>query len=122
MSKGDYKVGYGKPPVETQFKPGETGNARGRPPKKPKSLEATAKHVLEEKVRVTKKGKTIYVTKARLLLEQVVNGALGGDKVMLRYALPLLKYVDAAPDIEILPEDMAALSDLVASMGQKADE
>ena len=27
----DYEVGYGKPPVHSRFKPGESGNPRGRP-------------------------------------------------------------------------------------------
>ena len=26
-----YAVGYAKPPVDSQFKPGHSGNARGRP-------------------------------------------------------------------------------------------
>ena len=30
---GDYDVGYAKPPVATQFKPGQSGNPRGRPKK-----------------------------------------------------------------------------------------
>ena len=28
---GDYAVGYGRPPKATQFKPGRSGNPRGRP-------------------------------------------------------------------------------------------
>lgn len=27
----DYEVGYGKPPQQTRFKPGQSGNPRGRP-------------------------------------------------------------------------------------------
>lgn len=27
----DYEVGYGRPPAETQFKPGQSGNPKGRP-------------------------------------------------------------------------------------------
>lgn len=30
---GDYDVGYAKPPVASQFKPGQSGNPRGRPKK-----------------------------------------------------------------------------------------
>src|SRR5258708_33036230 len=30
-SKGDYEVGYGKPPRETRFANGQSGNPRGRP-------------------------------------------------------------------------------------------
>lgn len=32
-STGDYKVGYGKPPENTRFKKGASGNPRGRPKK-----------------------------------------------------------------------------------------
>ena len=30
----DYEVGYGRPPKEYQFKPGTSGNYKGRPKKK----------------------------------------------------------------------------------------
>ncbi len=30
---GSYEVGYGKPPVASQFKPGQSGNRKGRPRK-----------------------------------------------------------------------------------------
>ena len=29
--KRDYEIGYGKPPKQTRFKPGQSGNPRGRP-------------------------------------------------------------------------------------------
>lgn len=32
--RGDYEVGCGKPPKEYQFKPGQSGNLKGRPPKR----------------------------------------------------------------------------------------
>jgi hypothetical protein len=32
-TQGDYKVGYGKPPKNTQFQKGISGNPRGRPKK-----------------------------------------------------------------------------------------
>ena len=31
MGKKDYEVGYGKPPKSGQFKPGQSGNPKGRP-------------------------------------------------------------------------------------------
>jgi len=36
--KPDYPVGYGKPPLATRFKPGESGNPNGRPKKPAASL------------------------------------------------------------------------------------
>jgi hypothetical protein len=35
--KGDYAVGYARPPKEHQFKKGQSGNPRGRPRKKQSS-------------------------------------------------------------------------------------
>jgi hypothetical protein len=32
-TKGDYHVGYGKPPSNAGFKKGQSGNPRGRPPR-----------------------------------------------------------------------------------------
>jgi hypothetical protein len=36
-TKGDYEVGYGKPPRGAGFKKGQSGNPRGRPPGGPPS-------------------------------------------------------------------------------------
>ena len=30
-AEGDYEVGYGKPPKHSRFKPGQSGNPKGRP-------------------------------------------------------------------------------------------
>ena len=47
--KTDYEVGYKKPPKETRFKPGQSGNSRGRPTQKAaESLDITK--ILEEPV------------------------------------------------------------------------
>ena len=42
MSKdsADYDIGYGKPPEDTRFKKGQSGNPRGRPKKQPKDVAA----------------------------------------------------------------------------------
>ena len=52
---GDYEVGCGKPPKEYQFRPGQSGNLKGRPPKqKPKRIDAAA--VLNEPLAVKNSG------------------------------------------------------------------
>lgn len=45
------RVGYGRPPVHTRFKPGESGNRRGRP-KGSKSIESICRSLLSRKVTV----------------------------------------------------------------------
>jgi hypothetical protein len=46
-----YRVGYGRPPLETRFKPNQSGNPKGRP-RRPPSWRAVVEKVLEEKVEI----------------------------------------------------------------------
>jgi hypothetical protein len=54
VAKDKYKVGYGRPPVHTQFPPGHSGNAEGsrKKPKKSQDMNARLKKAAEEKVEV----------------------------------------------------------------------
>ena len=53
---GDNEVGYGKPPKEHQFKPGQSGNTKGRP-KSRKSGLTDISGLLNEPVKVKAGGK-----------------------------------------------------------------
>ena len=44
-----YRVGYGRPPTETRFKPGASGNPKGRRKKAPSFSEVT-EQVLNKKI------------------------------------------------------------------------
>jgi Family of unknown function (DUF5681) len=48
---GSYKVGKGRPPSATRWKPGQSGNPKGRP-RDSKNLEALLTEALSEKVPV----------------------------------------------------------------------
>ena len=74
----DYEVGYKKPPKDTQFKKGQSGNRRGRP-RGAKNLATFLDEVLDEKVTVNENGLLRKVTKAEAMLKQLVNHGVQGD-------------------------------------------
>jgi hypothetical protein len=77
-SKTDYEVGYRKPPADSQFTPGRSGNPRGRP-KGTRSLQALVRQELDSKIVVTEHGKRCLLSKRQILAKQLVNKALAGD-------------------------------------------
>lgn len=78
MASGDYHVGYRKPPKETRFKPGQSGNPKGRP-KGIKNLATDLEEELQEKILVTEGGKQQETTKQRAMLKSLFAKALKGD-------------------------------------------
>ena len=86
MSKSDQSgdkqnraVGYGRPPVNRQFKPGQSGNPRGRP-KGSKNLATMFVKALNEKIKVrAKDGRTRMLTTQELMVKVMVKKAVAGD-------------------------------------------
>jgi hypothetical protein len=73
-----YKIGYGKPPVATRFKPGQSGNPRGRP-KGSRNLATDLAAELEELITVREQGRARRVTKQRALIKSLMERALAGN-------------------------------------------
>lgn len=87
----DYAVGYGKPPVATRFKKGESGNRSGRP--KPQADKASLGKELvaamSELITVTENGRQKKITKLQAALKQISNKAALGDTKSLRLLVQL---------------------------------
>lgn len=71
-------VGYGKPPKATQFKPGKSGNPKGRP-KSSLNLTTALAGELGEQITVRENGKSRRMSKQSALLKTLVAKALQGD-------------------------------------------
>src|SRR2546430_13671820 len=74
----DYPVGYGRPPRQTRFRKGQSGNPMGRP-KGAKNLATLIGQVLKEPVVVSENGRRKKITKREAMLKQLVNRAAAGE-------------------------------------------
>jgi hypothetical protein len=83
---GDYQVGKGRPPLETRWKPGQSGNPRGRP-KGSRNIATMLNEALNQKITVRDKGKTYKITAwegiARRLALEAVKGNLKAVELLL---------------------------------------
>lgn len=102
------EVGYGKPPRQFQFKKGQSGNPKGRPPGSLNVATILAR-TLREKVTVTENGRRRTITKLEAAVKQIVNKAAAGDAAAIKFLLALSQTVEAQLNAEIvqdkLPED-----------------
>jgi len=76
--KPPYEVGYGKPPRETRFRPGRSGNPKGRP-KRAKNFATAFEQELLSTVPIVENGRRRLVSKREVVVKQLVNKAVAGD-------------------------------------------
>jgi hypothetical protein len=94
--KSRYRVGYGRPPKATQFKPGRSGNPKGRP-KGPKSVGAVLFGILHRRVEVTENGRTHRIPVLEVMLRRLANEA-ARDPRALKLMLSLMERYTGAPE------------------------
>src|SRR5262245_34469426 len=70
---GEYKVGYGKPPKDTQFPKGQSGNPKGRP-KGSKNLVTLIHEMLDQLIPVREDGRSRKVPARAAIAKRMVNG------------------------------------------------
>jgi len=91
--KGDYEVGYGKPPRDTRFPKGQSGNPRGRPPGA-KNLKTLLSEALNEPVIVTENGGRRKVTKRQAIVTQLVNRSAPADFRAIKILLDIVRDIE----------------------------
>jgi hypothetical protein len=77
--KGDYDVGYCKPPAEHRFKHGNNANPKGRK-KGSKNQKLVIQDVLFEPITVREGGEIRQMSKLEAVLKKTLTQALSGDK------------------------------------------
>lgn len=105
----DEEIGYGKPPAHRQFKPGQSGNPKGRP-RRSTSAGAELLKSLRTEMPVTIDGERKEMRRDRALYEGLVRDALKGDNAARRLVIPEMR---RAAEAETLSES-GVVSALVA--------
>jgi hypothetical protein len=124
VKSSPYKVGYGRPPRATQFKPGKSGNPRGRP-KGPKSVGAVLYDILHRRIEVTENGRTRRIPVLEVMLRRLANEAVRTDPRALKLMLSLMERYAEAPEVgphleEMLAEDREILMRFLQQPGRSA--
>lgn len=88
MKADDYQIGYGKPPKNTRFAKGSSGNPRGRP-KGSLSLRSILQKASAERVPVVINGRKRTISKLEAVVTQVMNRAASGDHKAAQMVLQL---------------------------------
>jgi hypothetical protein len=106
------KVGYGRPPLASRFKPGQSGNPKGRP-KGTLNLKTDLRNELSEKIQIREGQRSLKVSKQRAMLKALVAEALKGDaraaNVVLTLVGKLFEPAAAAEEIPALTTDDQAI-------------
>ena len=114
----DYDVGYGKPPVSTQFKKGQSGNPAGRARGK-LNLATVLERAISAGVVVNDGGRRLTKSKLEVAVTQAVNKAAGGDLKAFGMLIKLLPLLDPTVAQEIVSPDLVANRELAIKIAQR---
>jgi hypothetical protein len=115
VSQDDEKVGKGRPPRHSRFKPGQSGNPKGRP-KGARNFSSRVLAAMNEKVPVTERGRRRQITKFDAALTQLSNKAASGDLRAMKLGIELMmqaEHASALGEAKRSPEARQAQDDLV---------
>jgi hypothetical protein len=122
-------VGYKNPPVHTRFKPGQSGNPRGRP-KGAKGIKTIVRELLTEKVLVRTALGEKKISRIEVVIQKTIELAMKGNARALAQLISL--YSAAVPEAEpqlplaaqaedLTAADIATLEELKALLASGGD-
>jgi hypothetical protein len=115
MAADDYKVGYGRPPMNTRFRPGRSGNPRGRP-KGSKNYKTLLANILDRKVKRERR----RVPRTKLLLEMLVDRALEGDWQAMKLVVSMMEVHDTLREpVSFGKKDAVDFDAMASKFGQR---
>ena len=95
----EYKIGYGKPPKDSRFKPGNNANPKGRSKRKPPALAKTMQDFQGQLCRYTESGRKKTARRQDLISKKVVSDAVKGDVKSAEMLLNLWEHLKRNTDV-----------------------
>ena len=114
-----YKVGYGRPPLASRFKPGQSGNPKGRE-KRSKNMRTIMKQVLNEDMQIGVKGCVRRMPAIEALVRTTFIQAFRDPKAMTSL-LVLFKHCGYGNDHDEPAAELPPASDLEAIIADYID-
>jgi Family of unknown function (DUF5681) len=108
-----FDIGYGKPPQASRFKPGQSGNPKGRP-KGSNNIHLELEAELSEKICVREDGQELQISKRRALIKALIAKAIRGDTRAALAVIELSAKLDSEPAEEPeMPKALQPLLDII---------
>jgi hypothetical protein len=123
MADDDYEVGFGRPPKQTRFKPGQSGNPRGRPKRLP-TFKEDFNAELRERLLLRENGRERRLSKQRALIKSLMALAIKGNVRAMNAVLASTRNFDLGqndkPEETVDPMDLAILEAFVLRERRRA--
>jgi hypothetical protein len=119
----DDSVGYGRPPRAHQFKPGQSGNPKGRP--KGRKNEATMlDELLFQRIPVRQGGRELRMTVVEAMFRRLVEDALKGNIKAAGFLFNRLSAISSEQpqQAELMDDDQAVLKAYLNEYLSKAEK
>jgi uncharacterized protein DUF5681 len=115
------EVGYGRPPVEHQFKPGQSGNKRGRP-KGAKNEATILNELLSRKININQNGKTRRISVLEGMFLKFAEDALRGNPKSAAFLLSrkqLIESIEQPAAAALDPDEQKILDAFIQEIEEK---
>ena len=120
--QGTYAVGFGRPPLHSRFKPGQSGNPKGRP-KQSQNLRTIVKQVSNEQIQIREGDRPRRMSRIEALVRTTYTRAFKDPKALASLIILLRQcgygadHDEPADHVLLGPDNEAIIDDFLARHG-----